>query len=65
MLKTVSKSNKQAISKNIWRHKNTTIEKLRRVNSKDPKEFWRILNSGKKGDGSNVSVDEFFFRKYK
>ena len=59
MLKTVSKNYKQVISKNIRRHKNTTIEKLRRVKSKDPKEYWRIINNDNKRAGSTIPVDDF------
>ena len=60
MLKAVSKNYKQIITKNIRRHKNTTIEKLRRVKSTDPKEYWRLINNDKKRTDCTVPIDDFF-----
>ena len=60
MLKTVSKSYKNVLSKNIRRYKNATIEKIRKLKSNDPKEYWWIINAGKRKDANNVSIDDFF-----
>lgn len=60
LLKTVSKKYKCVISKNIRRHKDVTIERLRQLKSKDPKEYWRILNGSKPKSENHVSVEDFF-----
>lgn len=60
MLKSVSKQYKQTISRNVKRHNYEKIEKLRKLRSRDPKEYWRILNKGTKKADTPVSVDEFY-----
>ena len=60
LLKVFSKQYKNTISKNIRQHKMEQAEKLRKLNSKNPKEYWRILNKETKRHKSAVPVDDFF-----
>ena len=65
LLKTVSKAYKNTMSINIKCHKNEKIEKLRRINSSNPKEFWRILNDENCNQASTAPLNDlynFFFK---
>ncbi|MEW8542876.1 MAG: reverse transcriptase family protein [Candidatus Thiodiazotropha sp.] len=60
MLRSVSKEYKCVISRNVRRKKDETIQKLRYIKSRDPKEYWRILNQGVERNKNHVNVDTFF-----
>ena len=45
LLKNVSNAYKKAISKNIKRHNNEKITKLRSMKRGQPRDFWKIINS--------------------
>lgn len=45
ILNTVSKTYKNVMAKNIRQHRNERAEKLRKLKSSNPKDYWRILNS--------------------
>ncbi|MEW8546895.1 MAG: reverse transcriptase family protein [Candidatus Thiodiazotropha sp.] len=48
LLKAASKEYKTSISKNMKKYKNERINKLKKVKTSNPKEFWKILNSADK-----------------
>lgn len=60
LLKTVSKAYKNTMSINIKRHKNEKIEKLRRIKSSNPKEFWRILNDENCNQASTAPLNDLY-----
>ena len=60
LLKVFSKQYINTISKNIRQHKIEQAEKLRKLNSKNPKEYWRILNKKTKRHKSALPVDDLY-----
>ena len=60
LLKTVSKAYKNTMSINVQRHKNEKTEKLRRIKSSNPKEFWRILNDENCNHASAAPLNDLY-----
>lgn len=50
------------LTKNFNRYKNIKIEKLRTLKSKDPKEYWRLLNTctSTKAKDNPVPIEDFY-----
>ena len=63
-LKTASKNYKQTMNFHINQYNKNMQEKLRNLKSKNPKDFWKIINSLEKSkDNPNIDLDtlyEFF-----
>ena len=60
MLKIVSKTYKNVLSKNAKRFNAEKIEKLRNLKTRDPKEYWRLLNEEKQNKTSSVPINNFY-----
>jgi cytoplasmic iron level regulating protein YaaA (DUF328/UPF0246 family) len=42
------------------RHRKDMQNKLKTMRTKNPKEFWKILNKGKRKEQPDIPVDTFF-----
>ena len=45
LLKTVSKQYKSTISKNVRKYKDDKVNRLKNLQTSNPKEYWKIINS--------------------
>ena len=60
ILKIVSKKYKKTLSFNNRRFITEKSNELRSLKHKHPREYWKIINSHKKGSNSQASLDEFY-----
>lgn len=60
LLKHVSKTYKQVISKNVKKHKNNKITKLRNLKNAKPRDYWKIINSFNNENKSQAALDDFY-----
>ena len=56
-LKTVSKNYKNTLSKNYKNFKIEQIEKLRRLRTNDPKQYWKIVNAERETGETSASLN--------
>lgn len=60
LLKSVSKNYKNTLSKNFKHFKTERIEKLRRLKTRDPKQYWKIINADKKTNECSAPLGDLF-----
>ena len=60
MLKNLSKRYKSTLSKNARRFRNQRAERIRGLKNSNPKEYWRILNSGSKQKTKMAPLNDLF-----
>jgi hypothetical protein len=51
---------KRTLDISMSRHRKDMQNKLKTMRTKNPKEFWKILNKGKRKEQPNIPVDTFF-----
>ena len=59
-LKRISKHYKNTMSKNYKQFKMELIEKLRRLKTNDPKQYWKIINTEKKTGRTNAPLNDLY-----
>ena len=59
-LKIVSKNYKNTLSKNYKNFKIERIEKLRRLRTNDPKQYWKIVNAERKTGGKSAPLNDLY-----
>ena len=60
-LKNASKAYKKTMNFHINKHNKSTQEKLRNLKSKNPRDFWRIMNSlDKSKDNENIDIETLY-----
>ena len=60
-LRKISKEYKQTINKYVRKHKFSTENKLRKMSSTKPKDYWKLLNSiNKTKQDKSPSIENFF-----
>ena len=60
MLKHVSKQYKQTLNKNCKKFKNERIQKLRRIKTNDPKQYWKIINAERRPTQTSAPLTDLF-----
>ena len=60
LLKIVSKNYKRTLYTQNKIFKANRVEKLRRLKTNNPKEYWKIINSDKKNEDSQASLEDLF-----
>lgn len=60
ILKTVSKNYKNTLNVHRHKFKAERIQKLRRLKTSDPREYWKIINSDKKTEETHATLDDLF-----
>ena len=51
---------KRTLDISMSRHRKDMQNKLKTMCTKNPKEFWKILNKGKRKEQTDIPVDTFF-----
>ena len=60
LLKTVSKNYKRTLNTQSKLFKQNRVAKLRNLKTKNPKEYWKLINSERKHDETQASLDDLF-----
>ena len=60
-----SRQYKKTMNKFIAKHKKTTQQKLRNLQSKNPKDYWKFINSLKNKTATNTPTLEEFYEHFK
>ena len=60
LLKNVSKHYKNTVSKNIKKHRDEKIHKLRNLKTSNSKEFWRIINDDKCKPNKSAPLQDLY-----
>ena len=60
MLRIVSKKYKNTLKFHCNRFKNDRIQKLRNLKNKNPREYWRLINSDRKQNDNFASLNDFY-----
>ena len=56
----MSKNHKNTLSKNFKKFKTERVDKLRRLKTTDPKQYWKIINSEKKTNETSAPLYQLF-----
>ena len=51
---------KKTLDENIRKYNNDLRNKLKNMRTKNPKDFWKIFNKGRKRDHSDISIESLF-----